>query len=116
MKYLLLLYGYESGEAALSPEERRAIVDEHMRFHAGLRERALLVHGEPLGRIYGPAGQRRKRFVTDGPFTETKEAVGGYAIMQCKDKAEALEWTKRFLQVHEDYWTVTCEVREIAEG
>ena len=54
--------------------------------------------------------------VTDGPFTETTEAVGGYAIMQCKDKAEALEWTKRFLQVHEDFWTVTCEVREIAEG
>ncbi|OIJ67464.1 YciI family protein [Streptomyces mangrovisoli] len=54
--------------------------------------------------------------VTDGPFTESKEVIGGYAIMQCKDKAEALEWTKRFLQVHEDFWTVTCEVREIAEG
>ncbi|WP_225825033.1 YciI family protein [Streptomyces naphthomycinicus] len=54
--------------------------------------------------------------VTDGPFTETKEVVGGYALMQCKDKAEALEWTKRFLQVHEEFWTVTCEVREIAEG
>ncbi|GGW29980.1 transcriptional regulator [Streptomyces lucensis JCM 4490] len=54
--------------------------------------------------------------VTDGPFTEAKEVIGGYALMQCKDKAEALEWTKRFLQVHEDFWTVTCEVREIAEG
>jgi hypothetical protein len=54
--------------------------------------------------------------VTDGPFTESKEVVGGYALMQCKDMAEALEWTKRFLKVHEDYWTVTCEVREIAEG
>jgi hypothetical protein len=53
---------------------------------------------------------------TDGPFTESKEVIGGYAIMQCKDKAEALEWTKRFLQVHEDFWTVTAEVREIAEG
>ncbi|MDX2675698.1 YciI family protein [Streptomyces sp. NY05-11A] len=54
--------------------------------------------------------------VTDGPFTESKEAVGGYAIMQCKDQAEAIEWTKRFLKVHDDFWTVTCEVREIAEG
>ncbi|NKQ28625.1 YciI family protein [Streptomyces galbus] len=54
--------------------------------------------------------------VTDGPFTEAKEVVGGYAIMQCKDRAEALEWTKRFLKVHEPFWTVTCEVREIAEG
>jgi hypothetical protein len=54
--------------------------------------------------------------VTDGPFTEAKEVVGGYAIVQAKDKAEAIEWTKRFLQVHEEHWTVTCEVREIAEA
>ncbi|TQJ89418.1 YciI family protein [Streptomyces sp. SLBN-31] len=54
--------------------------------------------------------------VTDGPFTESKEVIGGYALMQCKDRAEALEWAKKFLKVHEEYWTVTCEVREIAEG
>ncbi len=54
--------------------------------------------------------------VTDGPFTETKEVIGGYALLQAKDKAEAIEWTKRFLKVHEPYWTVTCEVREIEEG
>ncbi|MGW8888279.1 YciI family protein [Streptomyces sp. NPDC055749] len=54
--------------------------------------------------------------VTDGPFTETKEVIGGYAIIQAKDKAEILEWTKRFLAVHETYWTVTSEIREIAEG
>ena len=42
--------------------------------------------------------------------------VGGYAILQAKDKAEALEWTRRFLQVHPDSWTVTAELREIADG
>jgi hypothetical protein len=52
---------------------------------------------------------------TDGPFTETKEVVGGYAILQAKDKAEALEWTRRFLECHEESWTVTAELREIAE-
>jgi hypothetical protein len=54
--------------------------------------------------------------VTDGPFTETKEVVGGYAILQAKDMAEALEWTKRFLQIHPANLSVTSEVREIAEG
>lgn len=54
--------------------------------------------------------------VTDGPFTESKEVIGGYALMQAKDSAEAIEWTKRFLKVHEEHWTVTCEVREIMEG
>ena len=53
---------------------------------------------------------------TDGPFTETKEVVGGYAILQAKDKAEALEWTNRFLQIHEETWTVTAEIREIVDG
>ncbi|WP_217144344.1 YciI family protein [Streptomyces sp. AC627_RSS907] len=54
--------------------------------------------------------------VTDGPFTESKEVIGGYALLQAKDKAEAIEWTKRFLKVHEEHWTVTCEVREVMEG
>ncbi|MEU9355793.1 YciI family protein [Streptomyces griseoloalbus] len=54
--------------------------------------------------------------VTDGPFTETKEVIGGYAMLQAKDKAEAIEWTKRFLKVHEPHWTVTCEVREVEEA
>ncbi|MFF5895190.1 YciI family protein [Streptomyces argenteolus] len=54
--------------------------------------------------------------VTDGPFTETKEVVGGYALIQAKDKAEILEWTKRFLAVHEPHWTITSEIREIAEN
>ncbi|CAM5353130.1 hypothetical protein SALBM135S_09277 [Streptomyces alboniger] len=54
--------------------------------------------------------------VTDGPFTETKEVIGGYSILQAKDRAEAIEWTKRFLKTHEEYWTITVEVREIEQG
>ncbi|MEV0281606.1 YciI family protein [Streptomyces sp. NPDC050610] len=56
-----------------------------------------------------------KMSCTDGPFTESKEVIGGYSIIQAKDKAEAVEWTKRFLLTHEDYWTITAEVREIME-
>ncbi|WP_033320647.1 YciI family protein [Streptomyces yerevanensis] len=52
----------------------------------------------------------------DGPFTETKEVIGGYSITQCKDKAEAMEWAKRFLEIHPAEFTLTVEVREIAEG
>ncbi|MGA5816793.1 YciI family protein [Kitasatospora sp. NPDC094028] len=53
---------------------------------------------------------------TDGPFTETKEVIGGYAIMQCKDTAEALEWTRRFLRTHPANWQVEAEVRQIDEA
>jgi hypothetical protein len=48
MNYLFLLYGDESAERELSSEERRSIVEEHMRFHAALRERGVLVEGKPL--------------------------------------------------------------------
>ncbi|MCG3042821.1 YciI family protein [Streptomyces sp. S1A] len=53
---------------------------------------------------------------TDGPFTESKEVVGGYALLQVKDRAEALEWARRFLEAHPEHWNVTAEVREIQEG
>jgi len=52
--------------------------------------------------------------VTDGPFTETKEVVGGYAILEAPSMKEALEMTKRFLAVHGDEWDVECEVRALA--
>jgi hypothetical protein len=40
--------------------------------------------------------------VTDGPFTEAKEVVGGFAILEVASKEEAVEWTKRFMQVAGD--------------
>ena len=40
--------------------------------------------------------------ITDGPFAEAKEIVGGWALMETKDKAEAIEWTKRFLTIAGD--------------
>ena len=45
---------------------------------------------------------RGKVTVTDGPFTESKELVAGFALFQVSSKAEAIEWTKRFLAVAGD--------------
>jgi hypothetical protein len=42
--------------------------------------------------------------VTDGPFTEAKEVIGGYAVFEVKSKQEAVEWTRRFMQVHKEHW------------
>jgi hypothetical protein len=54
-----------------------------------------------------------KLSVVDGPFTETKEVVGGYAILEAQSKAEAVELTRRFLKVHGTDWDVECEVRQL---
>jgi len=54
-----------------------------------------------------------KLSVTDGPFTESKELIAGYALIQAKSKAEAIELTKRFLQVAGDGET---EIRQVFEA
>lgn len=54
-----------------------------------------------------------KQSMTEGPFVETKEVVGGFAILEARDLAEAIELTKRFLRVHGDEWDVECEVRQM---
>jgi hypothetical protein len=56
--------------------------------------------------------------VIDGPFTEAKEVIGGYAFFTVKSKAEALEWSKRFIELHKQHWKGwegESEIRQIAE-
>ena len=50
--------------------------------------------------------------ITDGPFIETKEVIGGFAVLEAKSMADALALTKRFLEVHGDEWDLECEVRQ----
>jgi hypothetical protein len=55
--------------------------------------------------------------VTDGPFVEAKEVIGGYAIFELRDKQEALASAREFMQLHKDLmpgWEGTCEVRAFA--
>jgi len=55
--------------------------------------------------------------VTDGPYTETKELIGGYAIGQVNSKEEAIELGRQFLQLHADFlgpsYEITSEVRQM---
>jgi hypothetical protein len=55
--------------------------------------------------------------VTDGPFTEAKEVVGGFAIFEVPSKAAMMKWTQRFMALHKTHmpgWEGECEVRQIA--
>jgi hypothetical protein len=54
-----------------------------------------------------------KLSTTDGPFTESKEVIGGYAVIEAASRAEAIELTERFLRVHGDDWEIECEVRPL---
>jgi hypothetical protein len=54
-----------------------------------------------------------KRTVTDGPFTEAKEVIGGFGLLQVRSREEAIEWAARFAEVVGD---VEVEVRQVSEG
>jgi len=56
--------------------------------------------------------------VTDGPFTEAKEVIGGFAIYDVASKKEALEWTRAFLEAHIGLWDqeLEVEVRQMMDG
>ena len=59
---------------------------------------------------------RGKITVMDGPFTEAKEVVGGYALIEAKSKEEAVELAKRFMDLHRENWPAfegACEVRAV---
>lgn len=57
--------------------------------------------------------RKGKLTMTDGPFAETKEVIGGYAILEADSKQEAIDLTKRFMLLHEDVWEFECEVRQL---
>lgn len=52
---------------------------------------------------------------TDGPFTESKEVIGGYALLEAGSKEEAIALTRRFLDVHGEGWDIECELRQLQD-
>jgi hypothetical protein len=98
MLFMLLLHGDEAAEAAMGPDERRAIVEEHVRFGRELGERGVNRVGEALAASSeakivrpGPNGA----IVSDGPFAETKEQLGGFYLLDLADLDEAVELAKQ---------------------
>jgi hypothetical protein len=60
--------------------------------------------------------ERGRIRVTDGPFTESKEVVGGYAVIAARTREEAIRATTEFMQLHLDHWPGwegECELREL---
>src|SRR5262249_45998425 len=94
MQFTLLLWGDPDGEAALAPEGRRAVVEGHVWFAAGLRAAGAHRFGAPL-EAAGRGRLVRDGLVTDGPFTETKEQLGGLYVIECPTEDAALEWARK---------------------
>ena len=98
MRYMLLLHVDESGFGRLAPAEQAQGIKAYEDFTRALTEAGALVNS---GRLAPSAGARLVRtkggrpVVTDGPFAETKEQVGGYFLIEAADDEAALGWAAR---------------------
>ncbi len=94
MQYILLIYGDESSGADMSAEEQGKTMQEWVDYTQWLRDKGWYLAGDAL---HATTEATTVRFggtapvTTDGPFAETKEQLGGYYLLECKDLDEAIE-------------------------
>jgi hypothetical protein len=98
MKYMLLLYGDESRWAEMSPEDAAQDVEAWSAFSKELTESGAFLAGEGLDPTTAAITVRIKDgevVRTDGPFAETREQLGGFYLLECKDLDEAAGWAAK---------------------
>jgi hypothetical protein len=115
MKYMLLTYLDEKAWASLSEAEQQEIMAEKMPYVEQLLASKKFLGGAPLHPTSTAATVRLsdgKRLVTDGPFAETREQLGGYTLIDAKDMEEAIRIASGFLGTK---MQVMIEVRAVVE-
>lgn len=103
MKYMLLIFGNEQEWDGLSEGERDRLMGEYRAYSEDLQKTGRMVDGSQLAPVAMATTVRLrdgKRVVTDGPFAETREQLGGYYIVEVKDLDEAIGLAARIPSAH----------------
>jgi hypothetical protein len=108
-EYMLLFRG-PHWDRGLSPQELQAAVDKLMAWFEGLSERGKIKAAQPLGAQGRNISGANGGLVVDGPFAESKEAVGGYLMLQADNLNEAVEIARSMPTLK---YGITVEVRPI---
>jgi hypothetical protein len=115
MQYMLLTYLDEKAWLSLSEAQRQEIVAEPMQYVRKLAADGKFLGGAPLDPTSDASTVRvrdGKKLVTDGPFAETREQVGGYTLIDAKDREEAIAIAAGFLGTTSPS---IIEIRRVAE-
>ncbi len=94
MHYMVLIYGNEAASAAMSQAEKEAEMGAYWGFNKMTEESGLKTGGEallPTSSATTVRVREGKVLATDGPFAETKEQLGGFYLLKCKDLDQAIE-------------------------
>ncbi len=116
MRFMIIVKGNADTEAGVMPEESlfRAMAD----YHEQLAKAGVLLDAtglQPTSKGFKVKYAAGKRTVVDGPFTEAKEIVAGYTLIQVKSRDEAIEWARRFPAPFGDRKDGEIEVRQLFE-
>ena len=98
MKYAFTIYTDESQRDSATPEQMQQVSEAYGALTQEMTEKGILVAGDglyPTSTATTVRVRDNERDVTDGPFAETKEQLGGFYVVDCKDLDEALEWASR---------------------
>ena len=101
MQYLCLIYDDESLWANMPEGERNAVYNEYIGFTQSIKDSGHHLGGDALQPTSTATSVRVRNgetLVTDGPFAETKEQLGGFWVIQCADLDEALAWAEKCAQ------------------
>jgi hypothetical protein len=98
MKYMLLIIGTQDAEG-LAAETNPGLMEAFMSYHQSVREAGIMVDSNVLDSFETATSvrvdQSGERIVTDGPFAETREYLGGYYILDLPDLDAAIDWAAR---------------------
>jgi hypothetical protein len=98
MRYLLMIYESEAERAQKSQEDLGVEYEAYNTFTTDIQGRGVLLSGEalmPTNTATTVRVREGKTLSTDGPFAETKEQIGGFYLIQCKDLDEAIGYAAR---------------------
>jgi hypothetical protein len=93
-QYMILIYENEAGYATASPDTFASVLDAHNAFAKAVADLGGTILGGNALQPTSSATSVRKDQVTDGPFAETKEALGGYYLVEARDLDQALQIAK----------------------
>lgn len=95
MEYLILIYGNESERGNPTEEEQQAVMAAYFNYNQLLQDAGVYMGGNALHDVKSATSIRVRdgqALMTDGPFAETKEQLGGYYQIKCENLDEALKW------------------------
>jgi hypothetical protein len=118
MKYLMLIKHAESYRSEAIPQALMDAMGEFVteRVRDGTLKDTAGLKGTAHG--FRVRSSRNRLTVTDGPFTEAKEVVGGYAMVEVPSREQALELARQFMELHRIHWPAfegECEVRPLED-